>query len=164
MATYSILVPAGARPGRLDGLEAAIPVRNGFRFWALVLPLVYTLAHRLWRPFLVILVLMGALGALAARDLVAHEVVVMIDLLIGLYAGIAASDWIAAAGERKGYTLAGLALGEDEDEAMARFAHRWMAGDATGAGLTAPAAAATATATRASAAPVIGLFPESGGR
>jgi hypothetical protein len=160
MATYSILVPAGARPGQIDALEKAIPVKNGFRFWALAFPLFFVLAHRLWRPFLVLLALLVGLGVLAARDIVAEEAVLLLDLMIGFYAAIAASDWIVTARERQGYVLSGLAAGSDDDEALARFAHQWMQGQ-----VMPPVAANTpATPMRTPQGPVIGLFPESGGR
>lgn len=160
MATYTILVPAGSRPGHLDALEAAIPVKNGFRVWALLVPLLFTLFNRLWRPFLALLALTAVIGVLAARDLIPDEAAFGLDLLVALYAAIAASDWIVTARERKGFTAMGVVAGDSEEDALAHFARHWMEGQVAP---PVPASAPVA-APRAPQGPVIGLFPESGGR
>lgn len=159
MATYTILLPSGARPGHIEALEAAILVKNGFRTWALVFPMLFALANRLWRPFAGMLVLMAALGAAASFDLITDWAALLLDLLVGVYAANAASDWIITARERQGFTAMAAMPGLDEDEALARFAHHWMEGQ-----ITPSASVATGPAIRAPQGPVIGLFPESGGR
>lgn len=159
MATFSILVPAGARPGQIDALEKAIPIKNGFRLWALTFPLLFLLLHRVWRPFFVLLAITIGLGLLAARDHVADAAVFLLDLLIGIYASVAASDWMVMAQERKGFTVAGLVTSDDEDEAITRFAHQWMEGQ-----IMPPLTANAGSQMRSPQGPVIGLFPESGGR
>lgn len=157
MAVYTLLIPADARPGQIETLDTALAVKGGFRFWALALPLVFTLMHRLWRPFAVLLVLTIAIGALAARDLIAGPVALGLDFLIALYAGLAASDWIITARERQGLTLAGTVIAHDEDEALLRFAHQWQHGHHI-------VPTTSATPLRPTQASVIGLFPESGRR
>lgn len=159
MATYTILLPSGARPGHIEALEAAIPVKNGFRTWALLFPMLFALANRLWRPFAAMLVLMAALGAAASFSLIADWAALLLDMLVGVYAANAASDWIITARERQGFTAMAAMPGLDEDEALARFAHHWMEGQ-----VTPSASVATGPAIRAPQGPVIGLFPESGGR
>ena len=161
MATYTILVPAGSRPGHLDALETAVAVKNRFRWWALVVPLPFALLNRLWRPFVVLLALTVVIGVLAARDLIADEAAFCLDLLLALYAGLAAPDWIVAARERRGYVAMGAVSAEDEDEALAQFARHWMDGQVAPPVM---ASASAALAPRAAQGPVIGLFPESGGR
>ena len=158
MAVYTLLIPADARPGQIETLDTALAVKGGFRFWALALPLVFTLMHRLWRPFAVLLVLTIAIGVLAARDLIAGPVALGLDFLIALYAGLAASDWIIAARERQGLAMAGTVIAHDEDEALLRFAHQWQQGHHHAA------PASTAAPLRPTHAGVIGLFPESGRR
>ncbi len=160
MATYTLLIPAGARPGSVDALERAIAVKNGFRVWAILFPLLFALVHRLWRPFFALLVVMGTLGFLGARDILPDFIVALLDALIGIYAGLSAADWIVIARERKGFVSAGMVAGDNEDEALALFAHHWMEGQ------VAPSVTASTAnvAPRVAAGPVIGLFPESGGR
>ena len=160
MATYTLLVPAGSRPGSVDALDKAIAVKNGFRVWAVIFPLVFTLMHRLWRPFWVLVALMGALGFLITDDTLPEWAVLLVDLLIGLYAGLAAADWIVTARERQGFVSVGLAAGDDEDEALAVFAHHWLHGQMT----SAAAPLSSGLTPRAPQGPVIGLFPASGGR
>ena len=160
MATYTILLPSGARPGTLDALEAAIPVKDGFRVWALVFPFLFALVHRLWRPFAAMLALAILIGAASAYHVLAEEAVLVLDLLLGIYAGNAASDWIVTARERQGFTAMGAMPGAVEDEALARFAHHWMEGQ-----VAPPVSTPSAVPpVRAPQGPVIGLFPESGGR
>ena len=141
-------------------LDKAIAVKNGFRVWAVIFPLVFTLMHRLWRPFWVLVALMGALGFLITDDTLPEWAVLLVDLLIGLYAGLAAADWIVTARERQGFVSIGLAAGDDEDEALAVFAHHWLHGQMT----SAAAPLSSGLTPRAPQGPVIGLFPESGGR
>jgi hypothetical protein len=159
MASYTILLPSGARPGHIEALEAAIPVKNGFRFWPLLFPMLFALMHRLWRPFAAMLCLMVLLGVAAAHDLIADWAVLLLDLLVGLYAANAAADWIVTARERQGFIAMAAMPGADEDEALARFAHHWMEGQ-----VAPPIPATSSPAMRAPQGPVIGLFPESGGR
>ena len=160
MATYTFLVPAGSRPGSVDALDKAVAVKNGFRVWAILFPLLFTLMHRLWRPFFALLAIMVALGFLAATDALPDWVVLLLDLMIGFYSGLAAADWIVTARERNGFVSVGLVAGDHEDEALALFAHHWMQGQVA----PAPAPVSSGIAPRAPQGPVIGLFPESGGR
>lgn len=160
MATYTFLVPAGSRPGSIDALDKAVAVKTGFRVWAILFPLLFTLMHRLWRPFFALLAIMVALGFLAATDALPDWAVLLIDLMIGFYSGLAAADWIVTARERQGFVSVGHVAGDHEDEALALFAHHWMQGQ------VAPSVTATTAnvAPRMAVGPVIGLFPESGGR
>ena len=121
--------------------------------------MLFALANRLWRPFAAMLVLMAALGAAASFDLITDWAALLLDLLVGVYAANAASDWIITARERQGFTAMAAMPGLDEDEALARFAHHWMEGQ-----ITPSTSVATGPAIRAPQGPVIGLFPESGGR
>ena len=159
MATYTLLVPAGSRPGQIDALEKAIPVKNGFRVWALAFPFLFTLYHRLWRPFFALVAVMAVLGVLASRDVIGEGTVLLLDLLVGVYAGSAAADWMVTARERKNFVALGAVSADDEDEALLRFAHHWMEGQ-----VSPPISSSNAAPVRAPQAPVIGLFPESGGR
>lgn len=161
MATYTLLIPAGARPGSVDALERAIAVKNGFRVWAILFPILFALVHRLWRPFFALLAVMGALGVLGALDMVPDFTVIVLDGLIGVYAGLAAADWIVTARERNGFVSAGMVAGDSEDEALVVFAHAWLKGQVEPA-FASPAAHSVAP--RVPQGPVIGLFPESGGR
>jgi hypothetical protein len=159
MATYTILLPSGARPGHIEALEMAIPVRNGFRFWALAFPMLFALMYRLWRPFAAMLCLTVLLGVAAAYDLIADWAALLLDMMVGLYAANAVSDWIVTARERQGFIAMAAMPGTDEDEALARFAHHWMEGQ-----VAPPVPPSLSPAMRAPQGPVIGLFPESGGR
>ena len=118
-----------------------------------------SLVAMLVAPFAAMLVLMAALGAAAAFDLITDWAALLLDLLVGVYAANAASDWIITARERQGMTAMATMPGLDEDEALARFAHHWMEGQ-----ITPSASVATGPAIRAPQGPVIGLVPESGGR
>jgi hypothetical protein len=159
MANYTILLPSGVRPGHIEALDAAIPVKNGFRFWALLFPMLFALMHRLWRPFAAMLCLTVLLGVAAAYELIADWAALLLDMMVGLYAANAAADWIVTARERNGFVAMATMPGADDDEALARFAHHWMEGQ-----VVPPVPVASSPAMRAPQGPVIGLFPESGGR
>ena len=120
MANYTILLPSGVRPGHIEALEAAIPVKNGFRFWALLFPMLFALMHRLWRPFAAMLCLTVLLGVAAAYELIADWAALLLDMMVGLYAANAAADWIVTARERNGFTAMATMPGADDDEALAR--------------------------------------------
>jgi Protein of unknown function (DUF2628) len=167
MAVYTLLIPADAQPGQIETLDRALAVKGGFRFWALAVPLLYTLFHRLWRPFAVLLVLTLAIAGLAARDIIPAPIAWGLDALIALYAGFAASDWLITARERQGLTMAATIAAHDEDEALIRFAHQWQHGAPIATSAPSPSSAPAmpaASLNRPSPHSVIGLFPESGKR
>lgn len=163
MVSYLVHLPAEARPGSADGLDRMVLVKDRFHWLAFVVPLVWLLFNRLWLAFLVVLAASAAIAVATAMLGAPKGLTVALELLLALALGIFAAELRSQGLLRRGLVLAGVATGRDEDEAMRRFADRWLTsaayqGPATGA------ATAGAAPTRGafSAPPVLGLFPEAG--
>jgi hypothetical protein len=163
MVSYLVHLPAEARPGSADGLDRMVLVKDRFHWLAFVVPLVWLLFNRLWLAFLVVLAASVAIAVATALIGAAEGLTVALELLLALAVGTFAAELRSRGLARRGLTLAGVATGRDEDEAMRRFADRWLT-SAADRSPSAGAAASGAAPTRGafSAAPVLGLFPEAG--
>lgn len=155
MAIYTVHLPPGLSAERQA--DAARFIRDGFSFWALVLPPVWLAWHRMWLALVGWIVVAAAIegaGYLAGRTPAA-----IVGLAFTVWFALVARDirrWTLA---RNGWTLAAVIEAGDRDAAECRFFEGWRTND------TRPAR--TASAHRAAAplpAQPIGLFPAPGGR
>lgn len=159
MTSYLVHLPAGARPGSAEGLDRAVLVKDGFHWVALVLPLLWLLFNRLWLAFLGLLavgLLLAAGGILLGLP---EPITIGVELLLALTVALAASDLKSRALARRGLPLADVVVARTEEEALQRFADRWVTGAAEAAR---PATPGSTPARGGSAMPVLGLFPEAG--
>ena len=163
MVSYLVHLPAETRPGSADGLDRMILVKDRFHWVALVFPLVWLLFNRLWLAFLVALAAGVAVAVAASLLGLSEGLVIALELLLALAVGVFAPELRSAGLRRRGLVFAGVVTGRTEDEAMRRFADRWLT--TAGAAAT-PAGPSLGTAPPARAAflapPVLGLFPEAG--
>ncbi|MHB2168299.1 DUF2628 domain-containing protein [Alsobacter sp. R-9] len=155
MTTYLVHVPAEAERGQPDGLDRAVLVKDGFHWLALVFPVLWLLYHRAWIALLVFLAASVALMAVVALGDLPGGTLVAGELLLGLALAVAAPDLRGWTLGRRGYRLADVVAGEDEELASRRFFERWLAG-APPASRGRPAAAVPG----GTAPQVLGLFPE----
>jgi hypothetical protein len=164
MPTYTVHAPPPRNGNAADPQRFAF-VRDGFRFWAFLLPPLWLLAKRLWLVFIGYLLLIAAIEAgfyfLKLPEGSQFAIELLIGVLVGLEAGTL-QRWTYA---RRKWTTLGLVTGRDQDEAERRFFAQWVERDANEpmpppAVKTPPAAPVQ----RAGNNDIIGLFPQPGGR
>lgn len=163
MKTFTLHLPADARPGDPEPLENAVLVRDGFSWGAFVFTVLWFFAHRLWLAGLGVLVLLVAfnlgLAALGLRPVAAFAADLLVSVLIGLEANTL-RRWTL---QRRGRPAVDLVTASDRDEAETKAFARWLAPQENR-----PRAAAAATPLSVPVAPyrapdpVIGFFPEAG--
>jgi len=153
MRSYTLHLPADARPGESIGLERALLVRDGFSWPAFAFSVLWFLYHRLWIAALIVLaglmVLAGLGHALGLPPGIATLVTLLASWLIGLEAS-SLRRWTLA---RRGWPARDAVMAATAEEAEAKALGRWL--DATA---PAPRPPFPAGPTRRSE-PVIGLFP-----
>jgi hypothetical protein len=154
MAIYTVHVPAGDErtPERAERVRF---VKEGFAFWALVLPLVWLIWHRLWLGLL--LFLLGVLGIVAIDRFVGEGVSTVVSILFLVWFAIEARNIRRWTLDRRGYTFAGVVEATDLAAAERRFFETWTA-EQPSPDLPLPTHRAVVPA-GAGPGPVIGLFP-----
>jgi Protein of unknown function (DUF2628) len=171
MAVYTVHEPPMKADQSQPDPERFVFVRDGFSFWAFLLPPLWMLRYRLWLMFLgyvvVATALQVALNLIGASATVMLATGALLSLLIGFEAATLRRFTLA----RRRWTNIGIVVANDLESAERRFYDAWAANDrTTGASLhRPPRAAASASAVPAfqrpqasSASDVIGLFPEPG--
>jgi len=101
-------------------------VKDGFRWWAAIVPALWLMVKGLWLEFalcvLVILALTWGLQAAGANDSVGSTLLLIAQLLFGFEASTIES----AALERRGWRNLGWVEGRNRDEAERRFFTEWL--------------------------------------
>ncbi|TDR89757.1 DUF2628 domain-containing protein [Enterovirga rhinocerotis] len=173
-ASYTLHVAPFATPGDETALDRAVLVRDGFSWWAFLVPPLWFAAHRHWLIGLATLVLlMGFWMGLRAVGIPENAVfwaTVLLCLLFGLE-GASLRRWDYA---RQGRPSVDVVFAANEAEAEAKAFARWLDGTplatphalasmpAAGQGLARPFAPSPWA--RSAPEPVIGLFPDAEGR
>ncbi len=174
MPTYTVHAPPPEKGETASAPERFRYVRDGFSFWAFLIPPLWLLAYRLWLAFFVYAAGYGLIetGLTVLRASWTMQLLVM--FLIGLLVGLEASSierWTLA---RRGWKTLGFVVASDEEMAEQRFFSEWAKRPAPRA---AERSAALLPAQPAETQPypvpgrrepakgneVIGLFPEPGG-
>jgi hypothetical protein len=153
MASYLILEPS---TGSRDRTEQAITVRDGFAFFAFVIPFFWFLWHRMWLEalaYLVVAILLGGLGMLPGYGILAP----LLSLLLSLLIGLEAQALRIAALRRRGWEVWGVAEAASHAEAELRYLAE--VGDSSPAAVP-PVVSATPRSTQAGSAagPDFGLI------
>lgn len=117
MAIYEIYAPERPSSG-LDAASGTVLVRDGTRFWALVLPFLWLIWHRLWLALAAYIFFTAAL-AFAMRF--GTEAFGALSFLPGLYLFFEGGRLIAWKAERQGRVFAGVVEAPDEAEAERRW-------------------------------------------
>jgi hypothetical protein len=164
MSTYTVHAPPSRNGSAADPQRFEF-VRDGFHFWAFVLPPVWLLAKRLWLIFIGYLLLIAVIEVGFDFLKLPEGSQFLIELLIGVLVGLEASTlqrW--SYGWRKWTTL-GLVTGDDQEEAERRFFAQWVErADDEPAAPARPVVPPTMKAPRSGDNDIIGLFPQPGGR
>lgn len=159
MSVYTVHQPPARATEPVPSPEQFAFVRDGFSFWAFLLPPVWMLWRRLWLVLLIyvvaVIVVEGGLR-LAGGSVAAIAVVAV---LIRLLAGMEASTlrrWTLA---RRGFREVGIVSAVDLEDAERRFFDSWVKSSSVSAPLRKPIADNAAAST---SVPIVGLFPEPG--
>jgi len=142
-------------------------LKEGFSFWALVVPALWFLFNGLWRGLLIYLVVsIAAVAALSALG-VSEQALGWAGILINVIFAFEARDMYRASLERRGYALIGVVSGRNLEECERRFLMEWLPearrlsqpSALTTSGTPSPSGGAGASGS----VPVIGMFPAHGG-
>jgi uncharacterized protein DUF2628 len=162
MPTFTVHEPPPRSNESVSSPERFVFVRDGFYFWAFVLPPLWLLVHRLWLALIGFVMLTGAfnfalywIGAPASVKFLASS---LISLLIGLEA---ATLWRWTL-NRRGWKPLGFIVAEDAEMAERRFYAEWA--DRAEPEAPQPKYARPVLRGEPSPSHVIGLFPEPGAR
>jgi hypothetical protein len=173
MAVYTVHEPPLKADQTQPDPERFVFVRDGFAFWAFLLPPLWMLWHRLWLVFLGYLIVATALQVALTLIGASSSVMLVAGALLSLLIGFEAATLWRFTLARRRWANVGIVVGDDLESAERRFYDAWTTnGRATDASLHRPLrASATAVPTfqrpqtpsqASSASDVIGLFPEPG--
>ena len=167
MSIYTVHEPPLRAAEALPDPARIAFVRDGFYFWAFLLPPLWMLRYGMWLVLLIYVVI--ALGLENAMHYAGVDAggVLIAELLISLLIGIEASTLRRFTLARRGWKNVGIASGHDLEDAERRFFNTWV-GSAPDKRVAPPPTAQTPPAPSAPRGPhtpdVIGLFPEPGGQ
>ncbi|MCW5687662.1 MAG: DUF2628 domain-containing protein [Pseudolabrys sp.] len=171
MPTFTVHEPPPRKNESVASPERFVFVRDGFHFWAFLLPPLWFILKRLWVALILYVIVSVALEFGMSWAKVPSGWRIVVELMLGIVIGLEAATiqrWTLA--RRKWKTL-GFVVAEDAELAERRFFGAWTPRVASPQA-AAPAEAAPAYAAQVYAPPVrrgppsgsdvIGLFPEPG--
>jgi hypothetical protein len=167
MPTYTVHAPPPQQGDIASAPERFRFVRDGFHFWAFVLPPLWLLAHRLWLAFVLFVAFSGLIGVALAFAGASSSAQLAVSVLISVLMGFEVPSIQRWTLTRRGWTMLGFVIGDDEEMAERHFFAEWSKRAARP-----PAPAVAADVAPDYSAPVrrgppsghdvIGLFPEPG--
>jgi Zn-dependent protease with chaperone function len=162
MPTYTVHEPPPRKNESVVNPERFVFVRDGFHFWAFLLPPLWFIAKRLWLALILyMIVAVGLAYAMSWAKVPATGRFIaefMFMLVVGFEAGTI-QRW-----SLRKWKMLGFVVAEDEELAERRFFAAWKQGGSGAAKLVEPAPVYAAPVLRGppSSSDVIGLFPEPG--
>ncbi len=126
MRSYTLHLPAEARPGEPDALDKAVLVPDGFSRPAFAFSVLWFLYHRLWLAALVVGLGLAALAGAGFALGLSRSAGTLVTLLASVLIGLEASSlrrWTLA---RRGRPARDVIVARDEAEAEARLIARWL--------------------------------------
>lgn len=168
MAIYSVHEPSAPRRPSSRALEHTAPerfafVRDGFYFWAFLLPPLWMIRRGLWLVLIGYLLLNAALTFGLPRLGVSPAGVLATELALAVLIGLEAGTLRRWTLRRHRWRELGVVEGHNRDDAERRFFERWAAAKRATAEAAVPAETAATPARTPRWAPlpdIIGLFPE----
>ncbi len=164
MPTYTVHEPPPRKNESVAHPERFVFVRDGFHFWAFLLPPLWFVARRLWLALFLYVIVTVALEFGMAWANVPSTGRVIVEVMIAIVIGVEAATIQRWTLQRRKWKTLGFVVAEDEELAERRFFAAWMQG-ATAYGKSAepvPVYAAPVLRGPPSSSDVIGLFPEPG--
>ena len=166
MPTFTVHEPPPRKSESVANPERFVFVRDGFYFWAFVLPPLWLLVHRLWLALAGFIAVSAVSGAGLYLIGTPSSVKFLAGFLIALLTGFEAATlwrWTLAG---RGWKTRGFIVGEDAEMAERRFYAEWAKGEPsqTAPSFVPPEPTYSTPVRRGppSASDVIGLFPEPG--
>jgi hypothetical protein len=124
--SYSIYEPATVRHDIIDRAEDLVFVKDGFAFWAMAMPVIWLIYHRLWWGLAGFLVALGVLQGLAWLAGVDSESGTgLVSMGLSLAFGFLANDIRRRTLEHKRYALVGTVTGASQLDCERRFFDSW---------------------------------------
>ena len=167
MSVYTVHEPPLRAAEALPDPERIAFVRDGFYFWAFLLPPLWMLRYGMWLVFLIYVVIAVGVENVMHYAGVGSAGLTLAELLISLLVGIEASTLRRFTLAWRGWKNIGIVSGHDIEDAERRFFNTWV-GAAPGKRVELPPTSQTppvAPVPRVPQTPdVIGLFPEPGGQ
>jgi hypothetical protein len=147
--------------------ERFVFVRDGFHFWAFLLPPLWFLFRRLWVALILYLIVSVALEFGMSWAKVPSGWRIVVELMLGIVIGLEAATIQRWTLQRRKWKTLGFVVAEDAELAERRFFGAWTPRGATPQGAPPPAEATPVYSAPVRRGPpsgsdVIGLFPEPG--
>lgn len=164
MPTYTVHEPPPRKNESVAAPERFVFVRDGFHFWAFLLPPLWLIARRLWVALILYVIVAVALEFGMAWAKVPSGWRIVVELMLGIVIGLEAATIQRWTLQRRRWKTLGFVVAEDEELAERRFFAAWQQGAAADGKSAEPAPAYAAPVLRGppSSSDVIGLFPEPG--
>ena len=162
MPVYAVFEPPIRQRGDLierDSSDRLVFLREGFNLWAFLFGPLWMIRRRLWLVLIVYAAVIAGLEFGLRRLGIAWPARLEVYLLIELLIGIEAANLRAATLVRRGWRDCGIVLADGLELAERRF---FDARAARRRAATTPPSPAPATLAMPAAAPVSGLFPDTG--
>jgi hypothetical protein len=165
VTVYSVYEPPTQAPEIVERAERLAFVKEGFSWPAFFVPILWLLYYRMWIEFILLALVYVALQLAFGTSGPGESLVGWASLAIAVLFAFEANDLRAAALERRGYRLAGVASGRDRTAAERSFFTAWLPQQTRGARepdrVTEPRreGPAATSAPRGEGEEVIGLFP-----
>ena len=126
MTVFSVYEPQSEAPELLQRAERLAFVKEGFSWPALFFPAFWLIYQRMWLELGAFLAMLAALQWALGFDARAQDLVGWAGLALILLFAFEANDLRVAALKRRGYRLAGVAIGSGRDAAEFAFFRSWL--------------------------------------
>jgi hypothetical protein len=126
VTVYSVYEPPSEAPDIVERADRLAFVKEGFSWPAFLVPLLWLLYYRMWLEFVLLALIYVALQLVFGTDPQGQALFGWASLAISVLFAFEANDLRAAALERRGYRLAGVASGRDRTEAERSFFADWL--------------------------------------
>ena len=125
MAVYTVHQPPRRAASAPPEPERVVFVRDGFSFWAFLFGPLWMLRHRMWLVLIMYAAMVVLLGVAQQELRASTGAAVGIAVLLALLVGFEAATLRRFTLGRRGWTSAGLVVGDDLDLAERRFFDSW---------------------------------------
>ena len=126
MVVFNVYEPPETTGDRLDRAERLAFVKDGFHWWAALVPVIWLPIKGLWIEFLVFLVGVGVITWFLEAIGVSNEFVSVLLLIVQIVIGFEATNIQGAALERRGWRMAGTVTGRSREDCEVRFLTTWL--------------------------------------
>lgn len=126
MTVFSVYEPPKAPADIALRAEALAFVKEGFSWPALFVPALWLIYQRMWIELVVFIAIFAVLPFAFGLDRQNEELISWIGIALVVLFAFEANDLRAASLERRGYRLAGVAMGSDRTEAELDFFRHWL--------------------------------------